>query len=62
MAPDYVQKTTYNDLQVYEYTAMFVKPEETCFCLNKKKCLKTGALDLTNCSGMCVIMVSILCN
>jgi len=36
---------------VFEYSAVLVKPEEKCFCLNQKKCLKQGALDLTNCSG-----------
>ncbi|XP_025419540.1 sensory neuron membrane protein 1-like isoform X3 [Sipha flava] len=52
---DYVQETQYNGLKVFEYTAMLVKPEEKCFCLNKKKCLKHGALDLTNCSGSPII-------
>lgn len=51
LAPDYVQETEYNGLKVYEYSAMLVKPEEKCYCLNPKKCLKHGALDLTNCSG-----------
>lgn len=56
LAPDYVQDAVYNGLNVYEYTAMLVKPEEKCYCLNPKKCLKHGALDLTNCSGPLVFL------
>eukprot|EP00102_Acyrthosiphon_pisum_P006877 XP_003240759.3 PREDICTED: LOW QUALITY PROTEIN: sensory neuron membrane protein 1 [Acyrthosiphon pisum] len=55
LTPDYVQETKYNGLNVFEYSAMLVKPEEKCYCLNKKKCLKPGALDLTNCSGAPII-------
>lgn len=51
LAPDYVQETKYNGLHVFEYSAILAKPEEKCYCLNQKKCLKPGALDLTNCSG-----------
>lgn len=51
LSPDYVQETKYNGLNVFEYSAILLKPEEKCFCLNPKKCLKPGALDLTNCSG-----------
>lgn len=58
LAPDYVQETKYNDLKVYEYSAVLVKPEEKCFCLNPEKCLKRGALDLTNCSGSYIFLIS----
>lgn len=51
LAPDYVQENVYNGLKVLEYSAVLIKPEEKCYCLNPKKCLKPGALDLTNCSG-----------
>lgn len=54
MIPDYVQETNYNGVRVYEYTAMLVKPEEKCYCLNPNSCLKPGALDLTNCTGQYV--------
>ncbi|XP_026822399.1 sensory neuron membrane protein 1-like [Rhopalosiphum maidis] len=55
LAPDFLQETKYNGLNVFEYSAVLVKPEEKCFCLNQKKCLKHGALDLTNCSGAPII-------
>lgn len=51
LAPDYLQEANYNGLKVYEFTAVLVKPEEKCYCLNPDKCLKRGALDLTKCAG-----------
>lgn len=60
MTPDYVQETKYNGLNVFEYSAMLVKPEEKCYCLNQKKCLKPGALDLTNCSGQHFLYYNII--
>ncbi|VVC32481.1 CD36 family [Cinara cedri] len=55
LSPDYLQETEYNGLKVFEYTAMLVKPEEKCYCLDPKNCLKQGALDLTNCTGSPII-------